>query len=291
MDMHNPLTLDDQIFLNMAEAVTQQKLQRGQAMTPQEAMQYLEHINGLRAQQHREAFPFSDNLFTLIFIVLADLNETQRERLTTHLSLRGLQVPQYRFGVIREAMIELFCAPRSSLEWPGYRTTTVGVRSFCVLEEGTMDDVDGFWVEDNETQDLGFLCAIEDEFWMQDEASGAWVVRRFRGRRLRRGFPKGKGKGKGRKGYRRFIPRQKGKGKSLVHLSSFKGKSKGKKGKGKKGKPGGNQDTGKGPGQAHVVADATESQQEATAAYPRTENVDEWQEPIWYEETYWTPEA
>ena len=38
--------------------------------------------------QPRKAFPFSDNLTTLMFIVASDLSEAQRERLTNSLSLQ-----------------------------------------------------------------------------------------------------------------------------------------------------------------------------------------------------------
>ena len=156
-----------------------------------------------------------------------------------------------------------------------------------------MDEQMGFWVEDDETFEQGFLLMAEDEFWTQDDASGAWAVRRFRGRKLRRGVPKGKGQGKsrGRKGYRRFVPWRKGKGKAPVHLSVSKdrpkGKGEGKKGKGKKGLPGSSQDLGKGLGKANVVTEATEV---ATVAetYQHAEFVNDWQESSWYGDQTWS---
>ena len=43
-------------------------------------------------QNHEKLFPFSDNLTTLMFIVVSDLSEAQKERLTSSLSLQGMNV-------------------------------------------------------------------------------------------------------------------------------------------------------------------------------------------------------
>ena len=110
-----------------------------------------------------------------------------------------------------------------------------------------MDGVTGFWAEDEETGEVGFLPDLEDVFWVYDDNTFAWVSSHFRGRRLRRGPPRGKGKGKGKGGKFRFRSRKgKGKGKRKGSFSNWsdgestffggKGKGKGKKGKGKKGK-------------------------------------------------------
>ena len=119
-----------------------------------------------------------------------------------------------------------------------------------------MDSEEGHWAEDDETLEQGFLSQTEDVFWAFNEVSGTWIARRFQGRRLRRGTPKGRGKGypKGAKGHRRFVPWPT-KGKGQIHLSQsnptepvLKASGKGKKGK-RKGKPGGALHAeGKGPG-------------------------------------------
>ena len=46
-----------------------------------------EHIDAMK-QAHRETFPLSDNLMSLIFLVQSDLNEQQRERFVASVSLR-----------------------------------------------------------------------------------------------------------------------------------------------------------------------------------------------------------
>ena len=74
-----------------------------------------------RRRRHAEGFPINDNLFALMFTVQADLSEQQRERLTSHMTLRNITVQQYTFDGVREAFIELFCAPKSSIENPKYK--------------------------------------------------------------------------------------------------------------------------------------------------------------------------
>ena len=238
----------------------------------------LVEYNEAQRTAHAGRFPINDNLMALTFTCLADLSETQRERLTSTLTLRGMDVQRYTFEAVRGVFIELFCAPRSSLDNPNLRASGATARSFCVIDDGIMDQVHGYWAEDEESGEVGFLPEIEDVFWVHDDTNMVWLSRPFRGRSLRRGQAKGKGKGKGQKGFHRFRPfkgKGKGKGKGRedgahsAHeaLKGF-GKSKGKgKGKAKKGKIGAPSDgpnpatTGKGKGFA-----VTEQQAEASTA-------------------------
>jgi hypothetical protein len=82
-------------------------------------------------------------------------------------------------------------------------------RSFCVIDYGTCEGQEGYWVEDDQTFEEGFVPEYEDTFWTMDEY-GYWSARPFQGRRLRRGAAKGKGKGG--KGRRRFTSHYKRKG-------------------------------------------------------------------------------
>jgi hypothetical protein len=206
----------------------------------------------------------------LAFICFADLSEAQRERMTSSLTLQGQRVQTYTFAVVREVMIELFCAPRSSLDNPNLRASGSEMKAFVVLDEGELDGADGYWVEDEETGEEGFLNKFEDVFWTYDDMSWSWVARSFQGRRMRKGKGKGglKGKGKGSKGRGYFRPfGQKGKGKDgTAHyeasgeaLAAYKGK--GKKGKGKKGKASqGKPEAGKGKGPFEGKGLAVDSQ-------------------------------
>ena len=97
------------------------------------------------------------------------------------------------------------------------------------MDEGELEGTDGYWAEDEEDGAEGFLDALEDVFWVFDDAEFTWYQRRFQGRQTRRGNGKGKGrrkgKGKGRGGRRFFRPRKgkgqgKGRGKGRSHMVS-----------------------------------------------------------------------
>ena len=128
---------------------------------PVEIGTFMAQYNTARRQDHQNLFPISDNLFSLITVVLADLNENQRERFASTMSLRGHRVQNYSYDNVREVFIELFCVPKSGIDNPSLRSNPLN-RSFCVLDEGTMDGSSGFWVEDHHTGEVGFLPEFED---------------------------------------------------------------------------------------------------------------------------------
>ena len=168
------------------------------------------------SSQHRNQFPFGDNLLTVIFIIFSQLDPQQRLLLTSHMQLKNIAIDQYVFSDIRAWFIELLCNSRSSLEDPSVRDNRRKfgrARSFVVMDEGECEGSFGMWVEDYDTGIEGFLETTEDCFWIWDEEHHSWAMRRFSGRRyVKRG--RGKGKGKGRKGRSRFQSRRrKGKGK------------------------------------------------------------------------------
>ena len=154
---------------------------------------------------HMARYPFNDHLISLIFTCLGDLTEQQRERLQSTLLLRGLTVENYTYDLVREALIELFCAPRSALDNPHLRTSGTA-RSFCIIEYGELEGECGFWVEDDLTGHEGFVPETDDVFWVYDEISQAWASHPFQGRKFHKTPGKGKGKGKGAKGKKKFIP-------------------------------------------------------------------------------------
>ena len=82
-----------------------------------------------------------------------------------------------------------------------------------MIDEGYLDNHEGYWVEDEEDGAEGFLEADEDAFWVYDEEDYTWFQRRFQGRKMKRGFKgrrKGKGKGGKGSGGKRFFKRKKG---------------------------------------------------------------------------------
>ena len=75
---------------------------------------------------HGSPFPFNDNLTTLMLIVACDLSESQRERLKSSLSLKGMNVTVYTFEAVKTVFVELFCTPKSSMENPALRVSGHG---------------------------------------------------------------------------------------------------------------------------------------------------------------------
>ena len=59
-------------------------------------------------ERHARTFPINDNLFSLMVTVQADLSEQQREKLSAHMTMRGVRLQNCIFDQIRECMIELF---------------------------------------------------------------------------------------------------------------------------------------------------------------------------------------
>ena len=200
-----------------------------------------------RRERQRANFPLGDNLVRLIFLVQADLNESQRERFISAMNLRDVSMMDYSYLSVKQLFMELFCSTGTSVADPMMRRTQR--RNFLVLDEGSLDGEDVLWVQDEETGEEGFMTLYaEDEFWvLQSNRSGGFTYRRTRvpGRQFRKpskGFRKGKG-GSG-----------KGKGKSRPGFQSRRGRSNMTQdansmyGKGKKGKKGG-KSKGKGKGQ------------------------------------------
>ena len=188
-------------------------------------------LNANRRTQHRMAFPLGDNLSALIFVSLAGLTQDRRNTpasITTH---PGRTLDQYNVQELRDLFLEMFCTTRTAADNPMMQPPSIGQRrSFLVLDEGELEGTDGYWAEGDEDGAEGFLDALEDVFWVYDEAELTWYQRRFQGRQTRRGKGKGRreGKGKGRGG-RRFFRSNKGKGrkkgrkKGRSHMVSEKG--------------------------------------------------------------------
>ena len=73
----------------------------------------------------------------------------------------------------------MFCAPRSSIDNPSLRPATHAVRSFAVLGVGAPacgnEESEGYWVEDDETGEVGFRPEFKDVFWQVEEDYDAWT--------------------------------------------------------------------------------------------------------------------
>ena len=125
-----------------------------------------------RRERQKANFPLGDNLVSLIFLVQADLNESQRERFISAMNLRDVSMMDYTYLTVKQLFMELFCSTGTSVADPMMRRTQR--RNFLVLDEGSLDGEDVLWVQDEETGEEGFMTLYaEDEFWvLQSNRSG-----------------------------------------------------------------------------------------------------------------------
>ena len=133
---HDTPGADTPQFVALLPAAAQQVLQNIEdhdelRLRLQEA--HDEFVNVLRAA-HRAQFPLTDNLMSLVFLVQADLNEIQRERFVTSMSLRQIEMNQYTYLQVKQLFMELFCTTRTGIADPTIRHTKRS--TFLVSEEG-----------------------------------------------------------------------------------------------------------------------------------------------------------
>ena len=72
-------------------------------------------------------FPTSDNLAALVALVMADLSESQPDTLMNLIFQRGVDLTALTVDQLREFLITLLQAPKSSLEnprWTAHRART-----------------------------------------------------------------------------------------------------------------------------------------------------------------------
>ena len=234
-----------EFFALLTPAVRQQINDIQDQEGPDEARRRLseirdEQINAMRTA-HRGQFPLTDNLMSLVFLVQADLNENQRERFVTSMSLRQVDMAQYTYLQVKQLFMEFFCTTRAGIADPTIRH--VRRSTFLVLDEGECEGESGYWVTGEETGDEGFVSLyIDDEFWVLN-AKGGYSRRKI----FHRKFKQGKGKGRGGKQRKRpgFKPRSQRKGKGYLAEESHDDQAY----FGKKGKKGGKKEWQKVKGQ------------------------------------------
>ena len=94
-------------------------------------------------------FPFTDNVTTLMLIVASDLNEVQRERLTSPLSVLKMNITAYTLDAEQTVFVELFCRPKSSMENPSFSCERTR-RQYKQSDQGCIDDEKScFWTWDD----------------------------------------------------------------------------------------------------------------------------------------------
>ena len=96
-----------------------------------------------------------------MLIFVSELSEAQRERLTSSLSLPGMNVSAYTFEAVRRMFVQLFCTQKSSMENPSLRLSGHGSsmnRTF-IVEDHAEDDF-GQWAKDGVTGEQSSMDEI-----------------------------------------------------------------------------------------------------------------------------------
>ena len=97
--------------------------------------------------------------------------------------------------------VELFCAPKSSMENPSLRVNRHGGHtSRSLIAEDFIEDEFGQWATDEVTVQQGYVDDEGSFFWTWKDTEYAWQSRPFRSRTLKKN---GKGNGKGQRWIRR----------------------------------------------------------------------------------------
>ena len=163
MDMLPMAAVTDEQRKNQHLAdVAQEEVERpatGETAVDPNAPENRERWKTAHVNNHESVFSFSDNLTTLMFIVASDLSEAQRERLTSSLSLREMDV--HTFENVRTVFGDLFCTQKSSMENRPLRVSghINSMNRTCIVEDYTEDEF-GQWAKDEVT---GEQDCVDDE--------------------------------------------------------------------------------------------------------------------------------
>ena len=105
-----------------------------------------------------------------MFNVASDLSEAQRERLTSSLSLRGMNVTVYTLEAVKTVFMELFGTPKSSMENPSLRVNGHGGSTSKTIIVGIYaEDEFGQWAIDEVTGEQGYVDGERSCFWTWDD--------------------------------------------------------------------------------------------------------------------------
>ena len=102
-------------YLSDVTRENEERQRRNEEMLDRDAPETRDRWNATQVTTHERLFPFSDNVTTFMFIFPRDLSEAQRERLTSSLSLQGVNVTAYTFGKVR--VVFWNCSVCRKVQW------------------------------------------------------------------------------------------------------------------------------------------------------------------------------
>ena len=175
---HERNTKTKSVYLADVIRQNEERQTRNEEVLDLDASETRDRWNATPVTTHERLLPFNDNLTTLMFVVASDLSEAQRERLSSSLSLQGVNVTAYTFGAERTVFVELFCTPKSAMENPSLRVNRYGGqtgRKFIV--ENVIEDEFGQWATDEKTGEQGYVDDEGSCFWTWNNNECAWKSR------------------------------------------------------------------------------------------------------------------
>ena len=119
-------------------------------------------------------------------LVMADLSKSQRETLANLIFQRGVDLTALTVDQLREFLITLFHAPKSSLDNPSLTRKTWSL-SLIAVSFGELDEYEGHWIQDATPARKTSLTSTKlDVFWLYDAEQCDWIRQPFQGRFLKK---------------------------------------------------------------------------------------------------------
>lgn len=136
MDLAAVPTIDHPDFADILIANRRNRREKDRDHAREMAIEFIEQVREARRTRH--AGPF---LIALTFLVFAELNEQQRERFVSSMSLRQVNTEEYTYLMVAQLLIKLFASTPTGVPDPLLRHNRRS--TFIVL-----DEEEGYWVQD-----------------------------------------------------------------------------------------------------------------------------------------------
>lgn len=149
---------------------------------------------------HQRRFPIGNHLMTLTFLANSNSSEQRRERLTSHLALRGIMMRDDILDLSVTSFRTLYTPTKTWIAAPSISSGGLErpsrQRKFYFFEAGKFDSEEVYWAADEEDEDMeGVISKENDTFWILNKESDEWHSADKVGRKIK----KSKGTNKGKK--------------------------------------------------------------------------------------------
>eukprot|EP00973_Karenia_brevis_P021824 3000332-Karenia_brevis.AAC.1 len=129
-------------------------------------------VGEAHAEEHKSHFPFNDNMFSIMFVIMSDLKDNQRFNLINQLKTRDIHLEDFTWKIVSHALMDYLNNPARPPGDPNVRKRTADPynkrihRKFNVLSRdvGQLMGHPGYSAIDEEDGQEGFLSEFDDEF-------------------------------------------------------------------------------------------------------------------------------